>query len=130
MNWRKLSNVHRRRRVRHQDQLHKNQKIRKIKNADFVAKKILLKKKKPEEKKAKLLTELETNNLHMKCINSNINKNKNNTQHVRGKSIQLPFGVVRDKTKKKSIKLNLPPDLRKDVLFDHLPYLRHLEIQL
>ena len=96
------------------------------------------KKKKPEEKKAKLLSVLETNNLHMKCINSNINKNKNKnfvyfiniffrTQHVRGKSIQLPFGVVRDKAKEKFIKLNLPPDLRKDVLFDHLPYLRHLE---
>ena len=27
-----------------------------------------------------------------------------------GKSIQLPFGVVRDKSKEKSIKLNLPPN--------------------
>ena len=44
-----------------------------------------------------------------------------------GKSIQLAFGVVRDKTKEKSIKLNLPPNFRKDVLFDHLPYLGHLE---
>ena len=43
------------------------------------------------------------------------------------KSIQLPFGVVRDKTKEKSIKLNLPPNYRKDVLFDQLPYLGNLE---
>ena len=32
-----------------------------------------------------------------------------------GKSIQLPFGVVRDKSKKNSIKLNLSPNYRKDV---------------
>ena len=44
-----------------------------------------------------------------------------------GKHIQLPFGVVKDKSKKKSIKLNLPPNFRKDVLFDQLPYLAHLE---
>ena len=44
-----------------------------------------------------------------------------------GKSIQLPFGVVIDKAKEKSIKLNLSPNYRKDVLFDHLPYLGHLE---
>ena len=43
------------------------------------------------------------------------------------KSIQLPFGVVRDKTKEKLIKLNLPPNYRKDVLFDQLPYLGNLE---
>ena len=43
-----------------------------------------------------------------------------------GKSIQLPFGVVRDKSKEKSIKLNLPPNYRKYVLFDQLPYLGHL----
>ena len=51
-------------------------KKRKIKNADIVAEKNLLKKKKREGKKAKLLSELETNDLHMKRINSNINKNK------------------------------------------------------
>ena len=44
-----------------------------------------------------------------------------------GKSIQLSFGVVRDKSKVKLIKLNLPPNYRKDVLFDQLPYLGHLE---
>ena len=43
------------------------------------------------------------------------------------KSIQLPFGAVRDESKVKSIKLNLPPHYRKDVLFDQLPYLGHLE---
>ena len=51
-------------------------KKRKIKNADIVAEKNLLKKKKREGKKAKLLSELETNDLHIKRINSNINKNK------------------------------------------------------
>ena len=44
-----------------------------------------------------------------------------------GKSIQLPFGVVRDKSKEKLIKVNLPPNYRKDVLFDQFPYLSHLE---
>ena len=44
-----------------------------------------------------------------------------------GKSIQLPFEVIRGKAKEKSIKLNLPPNFRKDVLFDQLPYLSHLE---
>ena len=34
---------------------------------------------------------------------------------------------MRDKKKEKSIKLNLLPNYRKDVLFDHLPYLGHLE---
>ena len=43
------------------------------------------------------------------------------------KSIQLPFGFIRDKTKEKLIKLNLPPNFRKDILFDHLPYLGHLK---
>ena len=44
-----------------------------------------------------------------------------------GKHIQLPFGIVRDKSKEKSIKLNLLPNFRKDVLLDQLPYLAHLE---
>ena len=44
-----------------------------------------------------------------------------------GKSIQLPFGVVRNKSKEKSIKLNLPPNEMKNVLSDYLPYLGHLE---
>ena len=44
-----------------------------------------------------------------------------------GKNIQLPFGIVRDKSKEKSVKLNLLPNFRKDVLFDQLPYLAHLE---
>ena len=44
-----------------------------------------------------------------------------------GKSIQLTFGIVRYKTKEKLIKLNLPPNYKKDVLFDQLPYLGHLE---
>ena len=44
-----------------------------------------------------------------------------------GKSIQLPFGVIRDKSKGKLIKLSLPPNYRKEVLFDQPPYLGHLE---
>ena len=44
-----------------------------------------------------------------------------------GKSIHLPFGAIRDKSKEKSIKLNLPSNYRKDALFDQLPYLGHLE---
>ena len=44
-----------------------------------------------------------------------------------GKHIPLPFGILRDKSKEKSIKLNLLPNFRKDVLLDQLPYLAHLE---
>ena len=44
-----------------------------------------------------------------------------------GKKIQLPYGVLRVKSKENSIKLNLPLTYRKDVLFEHLPYPGHLE---
>ena len=44
-----------------------------------------------------------------------------------GRHIQLSFGVMRDKSKEKKIKLNLPPNFRKDVLFDQLPYLAYVE---
>ena len=44
-----------------------------------------------------------------------------------GESIQLPFEVARVQTKEKLIKLNLPSNFRKDVLFDHLLYLGYLE---
>ena len=47
-------------------------------------------------------------------------------ENISGKIIQLSFGVARDKSKEKSIKLNLPPNFRKDVLFNPLPYLSHL----
>ena len=43
------------------------------------------------------------------------------------KSIQLPFGAVRDRGKEKLIKLILLPNYRKDVLFDQLPYLSYLK---
>ena len=43
------------------------------------------------------------------------------------KSIQLSFGVARDKSKEKSIKLNLRANYRKNVSLDQLPYLGHLE---
>ena len=45
-------------------------KTRKIKNADFIAEIILLK------KRSKHLSELEKDDLHMKRINFNVNKNK------------------------------------------------------
>ena len=47
-------------------------------------------------------------------------------KNIPDKSIQLPYGVVREKSKEKLIKLNLLPNYRKDVLFDLLPYLGHL----
>ena len=44
-----------------------------------------------------------------------------------GEHIQLPFGVLIDKSEEESIKLNLPPNFSKDVLFVQLPYPAHLE---
>ena len=44
-----------------------------------------------------------------------------------GTHIQLPFGVVRDNDEQNYIKLNLPPDYRKDALFKQLPYLAQLD---
>lgn len=44
-----------------------------------------------------------------------------------GKSIKLPFGIVRDKTNEKLVKLNLPPNCKKDVLFNQLLYLGDLD---
>ena len=72
----------------------------------------------------------------MKRINSNVNKQINRVnlaiffrkkKHMSSKSIQLRFGVVTDTSKEKLIKLNVPPNYRKDVLFDQLPNLGHLE---
>ena len=72
----------------------------------------------------------------MKRINSNVNKQINSVnlaiffrkkKHMSSKSIQLRFGVVADESKEKLIKLNVPPNYRKDVLFDQLPNLGHLE---
>lgn len=111
-------------------------KRRKIKNADFIAEKILP--KKARGKKTKLLSKLETNDLHISYINSKVNINKwcENfvyfitifiEDNMSGESIQVPFGVIRDKTKKKLIKVNLTQNFWKDVLFDHLSCLGHLE---
>ena len=111
-------------------------KTRKIKNADFIAEKVLP--KKARGKKTKLLSKLETNDLHASCINSKVNINnwcKNFVyfitifieDNMSGESIQVPFGVIRDKTKKKLIKVNLTQNLWKDVLFDQLSCLGHLE---
>ena len=48
-------------------------KTRKIKNADFIAEKVLP--KKARGKKTKLFSKLETNDLHASCINSKVNIN-------------------------------------------------------
>ena len=48
-------------------------------------------------------------------------------EKISGKHIQLLFGVVRDKSKEKSIKLNLSPNFMKDALLDQLPYFVDLE---
>ena len=67
--------------------------------------KLLLKKKTRDGKKARFLNNLEQNDSQRKRINSNVNKwfisllilfGKEN---MLGKSIQLSFGVVRDKRK-------------------------------
>ena len=67
------------------------------------------------KKKTKLLSKLGTNNLHMNLINSNVNKQINSVNLViffrkkksmLGKSIQLPLGIVRDRSKEKLIKLS------------------------
>ena len=73
-----------------------------------------------------------TLDLQMKHLNSNVNKAYFTVNFIRkrkhvGKSIQLPFGMVRDKSNEKPIKLNPPLNYRKNVLFDHLPYFSHLE---
>ena len=44
-----------------------------------------------------------------------------------GTHIQLSFGAARDNDKQNYIKLNLPPDYRKDALFEQLPYLVQLD---
>ena len=40
---------------------------------------------------------------------------------------QLPYGVVDNRVKEKKIHLNLPPNCRKNILFDQLLYSTHLE---
>ena len=44
-----------------------------------------------------------------------------------GTHIQLPFGVARDNNEQNYIKVNLPPDYRKDTLFEQLPNLAQLD---
>ena len=44
-----------------------------------------------------------------------------------GTHIQLSFGAARDNDKQNYIKLNLPPDYRKNALFEQLPYLAQLD---
>ena len=40
---------------------------------------------------------------------------------------QLPYGVVDNRVKEKKTHLNLPPNYRKNILFDQLLYSTHLE---
>ena len=44
-----------------------------------------------------------------------------------GGSIQLPFGYVPDDNEKGDLQFNLPLNFRKDILFDKLPYISHLD---
>ena len=44
-----------------------------------------------------------------------------------GGSIQLPFGYVLDDNEKGDLQFNLPLNFRKDILFDKLPYIAHLD---
>ena len=40
---------------------------------------------------------------------------------------QLPFGYVRNDNKNEDLQFNLPLNFRKDILFDKLPYVYHLQ---
>ena len=46
---------------------------------------------------------------------------------IESRYIQLPYVVVKDKSKEKTSKLNLPPNYKKHILFDKLPYSVQLE---
>ena len=41
--------------------------------------------------------------------------------------VQLTYGVVKDESKEKTNQLNLPPNYKKHILFDKLPYYIQLE---
>ena len=40
---------------------------------------------------------------------------------------QSPYGAVNNRVKEKKIHLNLPPNYKNHIFFDHLPYSAHLE---
>ena len=42
-------------------------------------------------------------------------------------SIQLPLGYVPDDNKKGDLQFKLPLNFRKDIFFDKLPYIAHLD---
>ena len=44
---------------------------------------------------------------------------------MEGKSIQLSFGVVSENNSENELQFNFPPNLRKDTLFEKLPYMTH-----
>ena len=44
-----------------------------------------------------------------------------------GGSIQLPFGYVPDDNENGDLQFNLPLNFRKDIFFDKLPYMAHLD---
>ena len=44
---------------------------------------------------------------------------------MKGKSIQLSFGVVSENNPENELQFNFPPNLRKDTLFEKLPYMTH-----
>ena len=45
---------------------------------------------------------------------------------MESRNIQLPFGFIRDQKTEKDLQFNLPPNYRKDLLFDKLPFVMQL----
>ena len=48
---------------------------------------------------------------------------------MKGKHIQLPYGVLSDDEPKNLLHFNLPPNYKRDILFEQFPYLSHVKIQ-
>ena len=46
---------------------------------------------------------------------------------MEGGNIQLPFGYVHNDSENEDLQFNLSLNFRKDILFDKLPYVSHLQ---
>ena len=46
---------------------------------------------------------------------------------MEGKRIQLPNGVLSDDEPKHLLHFNLPPNYKRDILFEQFPYLSHVK---
>ena len=46
---------------------------------------------------------------------------------MEGKHIQLPYGVLSDDEPKNLLYFNLPPNYKRDILFEQFPYLSHVK---